>query len=178
VSVSQLDYLVPSAAQSGPALLTIAGGDGTVTTGIVLVQAVAPGIYTANAGGQGVAAALALTVHADQSQSAQPAFTCGTQGCSPQPISLGSATDAVYLELYATGIRHVSALSAVTVQIGALILRAQYAGAQGQYGGLDQINVQLPRSLAGSGTLNVVVTVKDAAQNIAATANTVTLAIQ
>jgi uncharacterized protein (TIGR03437 family) len=163
VSPSQIDYLVPSAAQSGPAALTISSGDGAVTTGIVLVQPVAPGIYTASANGQCPAAALAVTVHADQSQSVQ-AIT--------QPISLGLPTDTVYLELFGTGIRHVSALSAVTVQIGNLALPALYAGAQGQYAGLDQINVQLPHSLAGSGTVNVVVTVEGD------TANTVTIAIQ
>jgi uncharacterized protein (TIGR03437 family) len=178
VSPGRIDYLVPSAAKSGPAVLTVTSGDGMVTTGIVLLDAVAPGIYTANSSGQGAAAAIALTLHADRSQSAQLTFTCGTQGCIPQPISLGSATDAVYLELYATGIRHVSAFSAVTVQIGSLTLPAQYAGARGQYGGLDQINVLLPRSLAGSGTVTVVATVDDAVQNIAAAANTVTVVIQ
>ena len=36
----------------------------------------------------------------------------------------------------------------------------QFAGAQGQFTGEDQINVQLPHSLAGSGTVNLVLTIK------------------
>ena len=168
VSSSQIDYLVPSAAQSGPAILTIASADGTITTGVILVQPVAPGIYTAGANGQGPATALAVTVHADGSQFVQP---------SSQPISLGSATDTVYLELFGSGIRHAPSLAAVTVAIGvaktlALSLPAEYAGPQGQYGGLDQVNVGLRRSLAGAGTAGVVVTAAGAASN------TVTVTVQ
>jgi len=53
----------------------------------------------------------------------------------------------------------------------------QYAGAQGagapsSFYGLDQVNVLLPRSLAGSGTVNVVLTAGGQ------TANTVTMDIQ
>jgi len=52
-----------------------------------------------------------------------------------------------------------------------------YAGSQGGYTGLDQINVQIPQSLAGSGPVSVVVTVQDAAGN-ASSSNGVTIAIQ
>jgi uncharacterized protein (TIGR03437 family) len=34
----------------------------------------------------------------------------------------------------------------------------QYFGAQGQYPGLDQINLQVPAGLAGAGVLNLAVT--------------------
>jgi uncharacterized protein (TIGR03437 family) len=34
----------------------------------------------------------------------------------------------------------------------------QYFGAQGQYPGLDQINLQVPAELAGPGVVNLVVT--------------------
>jgi uncharacterized protein (TIGR03437 family) len=49
-----------------------------------------------------------------------------------------------------------------------------YVGPQGQYPGLDQLNVQLPTSLAGSGVVNVVVKTQDTG----ATSNVVTIAIQ
>ena len=180
VAPGQVNYMLPSAAKIGPARLTITSGDGAVTTGIILIAPVAPGVYSANANGQGVAAALALTQHADQSQSVAYAFTCGAApgSCVPQPISLGSSTDTVYLELYATGLRHVSSSSAVTVAIGNLVLPVAYVGPQNQYPGLDQVNVQLPRSLAASGVVKVVVMVQDAVNNVTAAANTVTIAIQ
>jgi uncharacterized protein (TIGR03437 family) len=145
-----------------------------VSQGVVLVARVAPGIYSANANGQGVAAAVVVTEHADQSQSSALAYTCAAGICQPQPIGLSQAGDTVYLELYGTGLRHASSLSAVTVEVGNLSLPAAYVGQQGQYSGLDQVNVQLPASLAGAGVVNVAVKTLDTG----AVSNTVTIAIQ
>jgi uncharacterized protein (TIGR03437 family) len=170
VSPGQVNYMVPSGAKTGPAWLTITSGNGAVSQGVVLVAAVAPGIYSANANGQGVASAEVVTVHADQSQTVTQTFTCGSAGCTPQPINVSAAGGTVYLELFGTGLRH--AVSA-TVQVGNASLPALYAGAQGQYPGLDQVNVQLPASLAGSGMLNVVVRTADGS-----TSNVVTIAVQ
>jgi uncharacterized protein (TIGR03437 family) len=174
VAPAQVNYMVPSAAQAGAASLTVTSGDGTLSRGVVLIAPVAPGIYSANANGQGVAAALVVTQHADQSQTIAPVYVCGSGACRAQPISLGQAGNTVYLELFGTGLRHASSLPAVTVQVGKLSLPALYVGPQGQYPGLDQVNVQLPASLAGSGTVNVVVKTADTG----AASNAVTLAIQ
>ena len=164
VSALQVNYLVPAAAMPGPATITIKSGDGAQTTGIVQVAAVAPGLYTANANGTGAAAAIAVTAHADGTESSQPTFSCGSAAgsCAAQPISLGAPGDTVVVELFGTGLRHASATS---VQIGGQNVPVLYAGAQGGYTGLDQINVQIPQSLAGSGPVSVVVTVQDAAGN-------------
>jgi uncharacterized protein (TIGR03437 family) len=174
VASGQVNYMVPPGVQTGPASLTLTSGDGTVSRGIVLVAPVAPGIYSANANGQGAAAALVVTQHADGSQAIAPAYNCATGECQPQPISLGQAGATVYLALFGTGLRHASSLTAVTVQVGNLSLPAVYAGPQGQYPGLDQVNVQLPASLAGSGVVNVVVTTQDTG----AASDALTVAIQ
>ena len=76
------------------------------------------------------------------------------------------------LVLYGTGIQNRAALSDVTVTIGGQTLPAAYAGAAPNYAGEDQVNVLLPASLAGSGTVNVSVTVSSIASNV------VTLSIQ
>jgi uncharacterized protein (TIGR03437 family) len=99
---------------------------------------------------------------------------CASGECAPQPISLSQAGDTVYLELFGTGLRHTSSLSAVTVEVGNLSLPALYVGPQGQYSGLDQVNVQLPASLAGTGVVNVMVKTQDTG----AASNVVTVAIQ
>jgi uncharacterized protein (TIGR03437 family) len=174
VGPGQVNYMVPSGVEAGPASLTITSGDGTVSQGVVLVATVAPGIYSANANGQGAAVALVVTQHADQSQTITLAYTCTSGGCEPTPISVGTAGDTVYLELYGTGLRHVSSLAAVTVEVGNLSLPALYVGPQSQYPGLDQVNVQLPASLAGGGTVNVVVKTQDTG----AVSNAVMLAFQ
>lgn len=184
VSPQQINYLVPSAAQSGPATLTVRSGDGAVSTGIVYVQTVMPGLYTATADGLGAPAAIAVCAGGCagwpappvNGQYFQPVFAC-SPACAPQPISV-AAGDTVVLELYGTGIRHRAATSAISAQINGQTLPVGYAGTQGQYTGLDQVNVQLSPSLAGSTPVNLVLTVQDSANNTTLTTNPVTLLIQ
>jgi uncharacterized protein (TIGR03437 family) len=75
------------------------------------------------------------------------------------PIDLGPGTDQVVLLLFGTGLRRFSSLSAVSVRIGGQDAQVLAAAAQGQFLGLDQVNVLLPRSLIGRGEVDVVLTV-------------------
>src|SRR5205814_6576751 len=158
---------------------TVTSGDGTGTTGIVLVALVNPGLYAANASGNGPAAAIAVVVHADGSRFSQLTFTCsgGAGGCVNKPIPVGPK-DQLFLELYGTGLRHRSATSDVSAQINGQNVPVQYAGQQSTFPGLDQINLQVPASLSGSGELNIVVIAQDTINNISTTSNTVTVGIQ
>jgi len=56
--------------------------------------------------------------------------------------------------------------------IGGRAVPVQYAGAQGSFAGLDQLNILLPSNLRGAGTVTVLLTV-DGVQ-----ANAVTISIQ
>jgi uncharacterized protein (TIGR03437 family) len=188
VAATQVNYVVPSGAQPGPATLTITSGDGTKTTGIVYVAPVAPGLYSANADGKGPAAAIAVcagtcagwpTAGKANGQFFQTTFTCpnGAGSCETQPISIADG-DTVFVELYGTGLRHLASLSSVSMQINGQnvpVANVQYVGAQGADKGLDQINVHIPSSLAGSGEVNVVLAMPDTADGITVTSNTVTL---
>ena len=100
-----------------------------------------------------------------------PVAACDSSGCQAVPIVLDTRS-TVYLSLYGTGIRHAPSLSDVSVTINGISVPVLYAGAQGSFPGLDQINVPLTLSLRGSGVSNIVVTVAGQA------ANTVTIAIQ
>jgi uncharacterized protein (TIGR03437 family) len=97
-------------------------------------------------------------------------FQCGSTpgSCIPKPIDLGSATDRVYLQLYGTGIRGASSLSAVAAKVGGENATVEYAGPQGGFVGLDQVNVSLPRTLAGRGEVEVVLTVDGRTANTVA----------
>jgi len=53
----------------------------------------------------------------------------------------------------------------VAAKIGGVDCQAPYAGAQGGFTGLDQINVRLPRSLIGRGEVDVALTVDGQAAN-------------
>ncbi|MCI0391789.1 MAG: hypothetical protein MOB07_23850, partial [Acidobacteria bacterium] len=63
------------------------------------------------------------------------------------------------LILYGTGIRFRSSLGAVRSKIGGLDTEVVYAGLQGFFVGVDQVNIRLPRSLAGRGDVDIVLTV-------------------
>jgi len=62
------------------------------------------------------------------------------------------------LLLFGTGLRERSSLDKVAAKIGGVEALVSYVGEQGAVG-LDQVNVGLPRSLAGRGEADVVLTV-------------------
>jgi hypothetical protein len=64
------------------------------------------------------------------------------------------------------GLRNRPAGSGVKVTIGGISSQASYAGQQGAYPGLDQINVALDRALVGRGVVDVSVVVNGRAGNV------------
>src|SRR5205814_1913075 len=72
---------------------------------------------------------------------------------------------AVYLTLYGTGVRNRTALTSVTSTIGGVPATVLFAGSQGTFPALDQVNVQIPSSLRGRGLVAVVVTADGTATN-------------
>lgn len=137
-SSTQINFEIPAAASIGAAIVTI----GTQTAA-VQIAAVAPSLYTLNSAG--LAAAYVIYVGPE-----------GTQTVASDSTPINVSSGAVYLILYGTGIR--GAGSSVTVTINELAALISYAGPQGVTPGLDQVNVLLPPQLAGSGTVNVVLT--------------------
>ena len=87
-----------------------------------------------------------------------------TKAILPRPIDLGPPTDQVYIILYGTGIRFRR--SNVNLHLGWVTESVAYAGPQGGYAGLDQVNALIPRSLAGSGKVNLTLTVDGVTTNI------------
>lgn len=168
VSPVQINYQIPDGLQTGDAQITITSGDGTVSTGTLKIAAVSPSLFSADASGTGLAAARVQRVHGDNSQSNEPVVTVDTTTGKivAVPIDLGPATDQVYLNLFGTGIRKVSNSSAVTTTIGGVSATVTYAGAQGFFIGLDQLNILIPRSLIGRGEVEVLVTVEGKATNL------------
>lgn len=157
VSPGQINYQIPPGVMPGAAVITISGGDGSVSIGTEQIEAVAPGFFAANADGQGVAAAVAVRVKADGSQSFEPVarFDAAQNKIVAVPIDLGPETDTVVLVLFGTGIRNRSSLSAVSVRLGGAVAPVQYASTAPGFVGLDQVNALVPRSLAGRGEVNI-----------------------
>jgi gluconolactonase len=168
ISPTHINYLMPAGVAAGAGTLSITAGNGAVFTSPINIAAVAPGLFSANATGKDVAAAVALRIRADNSQSYEPVarLDAATNQFVPTPIELGPATDQLFLLLYGTGIRGRSALSAVNVKIGGVDAEVLYAGAQNDFQGLDQINVRVPRALVGRGEVDVALTADGQASNM------------
>jgi len=169
VSPAQVNYQMPPGTANGAATITVTSGDGSVSTGVSQITSVAPGVFAANASGQGVAAAIALRIKADGSQSYEPVaqFDPAQNKFVAVPIDLGPETDQVFLLLFGTGIRSRSSLSAVIARIGGADAQVTFAGAQEGFVGLDQVNARLSRSLIGRGEVDVVLAVDGQAANTA-----------
>jgi uncharacterized protein (TIGR03437 family) len=66
------------------------------------------------------------------------------------PISVGGGQDPVVVLLFGTGIRGASSVQAVLNGQSAPVVGY---GAQAEFVGLDQVNVQIPEALAGAGVV-------------------------
>jgi uncharacterized protein (TIGR03437 family) len=106
------------------------------------------GLYTESGG---LAAANAVRVAPDGTQTPVPVISCGATACTAVPINVSGSP--VYLSLYGTGFDSVPI--AIRCSTGSQPLPVTYAGPQGQIMGLDQINLQLPAALAGAGTVSI-----------------------
>ncbi|HYE74736.1 MAG TPA: hypothetical protein VEF04_15460, partial [Blastocatellia bacterium] len=166
VSPLQINYQIPAGTASGLATVTVTNADGIISTGTIQITSVQPGLFAANADGQGVAAAFVLRVKPDGSRSYEEIVLRDqtTNRFIARPIEMGA--DDLYLELYGTGVRHRSDLANVSVKIGGVDSTVLYAGAQGSFVGLDQINVRIPRELAGRGEVDLVLTVEGKIANV------------
>jgi uncharacterized protein (TIGR03437 family) len=161
VSPTQINFQIPASTATGAATVNVLLNGATVGTGSLAIASVAPGLFAANANGQGVAAAVVFRVKSDgtQSHEAVTQFNASTNRYEAVPIDLGASTDQVFLIGYGTGIRYRSSLSAVTATIGGTNAEVSFADAQPAFVGLDQLNLAVPRSLAGRGAVDVVVRV-------------------
>jgi len=157
VSPTQINLLVPRGLANGPALVTVLRGGNAVTTGVIEIVSVNPGLISADATGTGYAAAVVLRVKADGSQVFEPVvqFNAAQNRFDPVPIDVGNPAEQVFVLLFGTGIRNRTSLANVATRVGGEAVETLYAGDQGGFAGLDQLNVRLPSSLAGKGDVAV-----------------------
>jgi len=167
ISPTQINFLVPQALANGTCTFTVIKSDMTAPSGATQIIAVAPALFAANANGQGVAAGLILRVKANGSRNFEPVmqFNPAQNNWAPLPIDFGPTTDDLYLVLFGTGVRFRSSLNGASLRINSVEIPVLFAGPQGYFEGLDQINARLPRNLAGIGESSVKLTVDGAEAN-------------
>lgn len=163
VSPNQINYQIPAGTLTGTA--TVSVNSGSVGGGEIV--SVSPGLFTADASGAGLAAATVLRVKANGDQVYEPVvlFDSETRRFIAVPIDPGNPAEQVYLLAFGTGFRYRSDLANVSAKIGDSPAEVLFAGAQGDFVGLDQCNIRLLPNLAGRGEVAVVLTVDGKATN-------------
>lgn len=151
----------------GETLVRVRRNGRVIGAGSTFFERRAPSIFTANSTGGGVPAAVALRVKANGSQvyEAVARYDNATQKYVPSPIDLSDPAEQVYLILYATGVNDVLDYAHVQVSIGGETMTTTFAGYISGLYGLQQINVQLDRRLAGRGLNNLLVTLDGKTSN-------------
>jgi uncharacterized protein (TIGR03437 family) len=155
VAPTQVNALIPADTPSGPATIGIRTAGGALLSAETQIVDFAPGLFAATA--SGLAAANLLRVAGDGTQTVEPVVELNAAGqVVARPIDLGPPDEQVFLLLYGTGIRSRGTPPTNQVTVGGAVQTIQYAGPQGEFVGLDQVNIRLNRTLAGRGLLDVV----------------------
>jgi|SRR5208283_806622 len=166
VSPGQANILIPSGLAAGPATITVLDATTAALTGSVTIASSAPGLYSMNMDGAGVAAAAALLLTASNRTEYQAVFTCSppaARSCLPAPLSLGGTGDTLYIELYGTGIRGAASVQCF---VGGESVPVLYAGPAPSFVGLDQVNISIPASLAGAGDVRLYLVADGVSSNV------------
>ncbi len=158
-SPRQINYQVPPGTAEGEAVVSVVSAGRIVAGGNLQVRAVAPGLFAANANGRGTAAAQLLRVARDGSQSFQSTARFDTERNEfvSAPIDFGRDGDRLFLVLFGTGIRFHD--GDVTATVAGEAVDVLFAGRQPQFIGVDQVNLELARTLAGRGEVDIVLVV-------------------
>jgi uncharacterized protein (TIGR03437 family) len=153
---SQVNFLVPGGTATGTATVHIGAVNGTVT-----VSATAPGLFSMGASQTAAAGAIRVP-NGQTTQTVLPVFDCGSGTCNTVPIAIDNQS-TVYVSLYGTGLR--GAASSLTCTVGGVPAPVTFAGPQGAFPGLDQVNISIPPALRGRGEVDVVVVAGGKASN-------------
>lgn len=174
VSGGQINYVIPEAAVSGIATVRVVRAGEITAQGSILISPLAPGLFSANANGQGIAAAQIFRIRANGEQVFEEVaqFNPGSGQFEPVPIDFGPEGDQIFLVLYGTGFRNNSGTAGAVAGVGGDQSQVLYASVAPGFVGLDQANLTLSRALVGRGVVNITFTVDGEM------ANTVTVAFQ
>jgi len=166
VSPTQINHEIPVNAAPGPATITYTNtATGESSVSFVDIAPVAPGLFTMNMTGSGIANAVIVRKR-NGTDFYEPVYRMENGQVVPVPIDFGPETDQLLLVLWGTGFRFRSSLPALTVTVGGIPLESVYAGRSGDDKPfMDQFNGWLPRSLAGRGFVDTVMDVDGMTSN-------------
>ena len=172
-SPSAISFVAPEGVSEGSANVTVSREGVASDPFSIEIAAVAPGLFSANLSGTGVAWAWALRVDGNGDVSFEPLadFDAPVGSRAAIPFDLGAGADDVYLDMLGTGIRGWR--SELNATVAGHDIQVQHAQPHPTSPGHDRIVLgPLPRSLIGSGEVEVILIVDGHRSN------SVTVAIQ
>ncbi len=140
----QINFIMPVGVGSGQAEVTVHNGSQTMT-GAALTGPAGPGMFALNGMGMG-----------------EGAMLNGEVWRTP-PFSVSTNDFPTVVAIYVTG---MDTSTTPTVTLGGMTANVAWSGNIPSYPGLQQINIWLPRSMAGAGRVPVMVTSGGQASNI------------
>lgn len=167
VSGGQVNFQIPPGTSGGEANVESFLNGTLIASGTISILNVSPSLFSANANGREVAAAVLLRVKGDGTQIFEgiATFDQAQNKFVAKPVVFGDASEQLFLLLFGTGVRGRSSLGNVAVKIGTVDHTVDYAGPQNDFVGLDQINIKLSRNLIGAGEVPIALTIDGRAAN-------------
>lgn len=162
---ANITFVVPANAATGPAEIAIVRTDGSRSSAHILIADVAPGFFSSSADARGAADGTVT----QRPASGGPATTFAASRCDqgecralPIPLSEGVLTT---LRLAASGLRNAARDARVEVVVAGKPVPVLAFGPADDLG-RDQVTVQLPLELRGTGEADLSMTVNGALSNV------------
>ncbi len=160
VSPGQVNYLIPPTLSPGLGQVQITAADGTVSVGPLQIATSAPGLFTAD-GKIAVGSALLIDAKGNQTILNLATYNSASGQFQAAPIPLAATSYAI---LYGTGFGN-GLNTQFSASIGGIAVTPVFAGPQGTFAGLDQMNIPIPASLAGAGDVAITLTAAGSVSN-------------
>lgn len=175
VSPTQVNFYIPTGLPSGVVELLVTSQDGYVSQGTTFLYAVAPSVFTASGDGTGAGAVLNANTLAGGTFDVTTAANLGTDKRTrlmffATGISSGAANTNTANDITTGSGTIINVAESVTVEArrsngSTTLLPVEYAGTRGNFPGLDQVNVVLPSTLRGAGTVEMTIIVNNQRSN-------------
>lgn len=150
VSPGQVNLQLPASLAAGAARISVVRNGSTVAEDSIDAIATSPSLFSRSV--DGILRPLGEIVYQDATGVTRttPLLTESSTGSlSPGRLRFSLAAGPITLVLYGTGLN--GANQTVTARVADVSANVSYAGPQGQFAGIDQFNIEVPRSLAGRG---------------------------
>jgi uncharacterized protein (TIGR03437 family) len=152
VSPTAVQFVMPDGTASGVASVRVAGQNGGA-----LVSDSAPGLFSADGTGTGVALATAVRETPNGKLVVEPVYQC-TPACTALPLDLGVPGATTRVTFQGTGIGELASPAEIIAEVGGVFVVVEAAGKVAGAPGMEYVTLKIPHSLAGAGLVPVVIT--------------------